>query len=92
MVATKENSLEKDTLSSSLSGTLRMWSSTGRHSTNLVSLNVSPLNFFIYLFLVCFLRKKMKWDDVRDGILVKEMLYFEPWNHKHGCEEKWSVG
>ena len=27
MVATKENSLGKDTLSSSLSGTLRMWSS-----------------------------------------------------------------
>ena len=42
---TKENSLEKDTLSSSLSGTVRMWSFTGRHSTNLVSLNVSPLNF-----------------------------------------------
>ena len=45
MVATKENSLEKDTLSYSLSGTVRIWSFTGRHSTNLVSLNVSPLNF-----------------------------------------------
>ena len=44
---------------------------------------------FIYLFIVCFLfRKKMKWDDVKDGILVKEILLFEPWNHKHGSEER----
>ena len=29
----------------------------------------------------------MKWDGVKDGILVKEILLFEPWNHKHVYEE-----
>ena len=30
----------------------------------------------------------MKWTEEKDEIYVKEILLFEPWNHKHGSEER----